>query len=87
MLVYEIDHLTKVYTQQSRPANDDISFEIRQGEIFGLLGDNGAGKSTLVKQMANLLRPTSGSIRLMGRPVDVASSYWAYHSAHTQCCC
>lgn len=70
MLVYEVEHLTKIYAQQSRPANDDISFEIRQGEIFGLLGDNGAGKSTLVKQMVNLLQPTRGRIRLAGRPVD-----------------
>ncbi|MDE0197695.1 MAG: ABC transporter ATP-binding protein [Caldilineaceae bacterium] len=52
------------------PANEAISFNVEQGGIFGLLGDNGAGKSTLVKQMANLLRPTSGVVRLYGRPVQ-----------------
>ena len=51
------------------PANEAISFNVEQGVIFGLLGDNGAGKSTLVKQMANLLRPTSGVVNLYGRPV------------------
>jgi ABC-2 type transport system ATP-binding protein len=59
-----------VYSKQARPANDDLTFSIAAGEIFGLLGDNGAGKTTLVKQMANLLRPTSGTIQLLGRPLD-----------------
>jgi ABC-2 type transport system ATP-binding protein len=45
----------------------DISFAIRRGEIFGLLGPNGAGKSTTFKMMCGLLRPTSGT----GRVVDL----------------
>jgi ABC-2 type transport system ATP-binding protein len=61
--VYLIEQLTKRYGR-NRPANDNISLTIRQGEIFGLLGSNGAGKSTLVKQMVNLLAPTSGKIWL-----------------------
>ncbi len=69
MIVYEIQNLCKIYPGQNHPANDNISLQIRQGEIFGLLGDNGAGKSTLVKQMVNLLRPTSGTIRLWERPL------------------
>jgi ABC-2 type transport system ATP-binding protein len=52
-----------------QPANKGITLQIRQGEIFGLLGDNGAGKTTLVRQMVNLLRSTSGSITLLGEPV------------------
>ncbi|UQA98035.1 ABC transporter ATP-binding protein [Streptomyces halobius] len=47
-------------------ANDGISLEVRRGEIFGLLGPNGAGKSTLVRQLTGLLRPDSGSIRVLG---------------------
>ncbi|MEU5693273.1 ABC transporter ATP-binding protein [Actinosynnema sp. NPDC020468] len=46
-----------------------MSFEIAEGEIFGLLGDNGAGKTTLVRQLVGLLRPTSGRIELFGRDV------------------
>ena len=68
--VYAISNLTKRYPKQNKPANDDISFTVEAGEIFGLLGDKGAGKSTLVRQMTNLLRPTSGSVTLLGTPVQ-----------------
>jgi ABC-type multidrug transport system ATPase subunit len=68
--VYQIAHVTKTYTGQQFPANDDICLEIYPGEIFGMLGDNGAGKSTLVRQMANLLMPTSGCITLFGQNVS-----------------
>ena len=68
--VYAVSRLTKLYPKQDAPASGDISFSVETGEIFGLLGDNGAGKSTLVRQMANLLRPTSGSVMLLGQPVQ-----------------
>ncbi len=63
---YEIRDLTKHYPKAKTPANDGISLEVYQSEVFGLLGPNGAGKTTLVRQMAGLTRPTSGSIRLFG---------------------
>src|SRR5690349_6647000 len=69
MLVYDIQNLVMHYPKQSQPANDDITLQIYQGEIFGILGDNGAGKSTLVRQMVNLLRSTSGSIKLFGQDI------------------
>ena len=47
-------------------ANDGISLDVRQGEIFGLLGPNGAGKSTLVRQLTGLMRPDAGAIDLLG---------------------
>lgn len=47
-------------------ATDRVSFEVRQGEIFGLLGPNGAGKSTTFKMMCGLLKPTSGRAEVMG---------------------
>jgi ABC-2 type transport system ATP-binding protein len=47
-------------------AVDDISFEIRAGELFGLLGPNGAGKTTTVKMLATLLIPTEGSASILG---------------------
>lgn len=67
MVVYDIQNLTKWYARQPEPANCEITLQIREGEIFGFLGDNGAGKSTLVRQMANLLKPSSGSISLFGK--------------------
>lgn len=75
MPVYEIEHLTKIYKGRSTPANDELSFTVEQGEIFGLLGDNGAGKTTLVRQMVNLLTPTSGTIRLFGKPLNDSAMY------------
>ncbi len=69
MIIYDIDHVTKQYPKQPQPANRDITLQIYEGEIFGLLGDNGAGKTTLVRQMVNLQQPTSGLIKLFGRPV------------------
>ena len=69
LIVYDIQDLVKVYPGQTQPANKNVTLQIRQGEIFGLLGDNGAGKTTLVRQMVNLLRCTAGSITLLGEPI------------------
>lgn len=79
MFVYDIQELTKRYTGQPVPANDQISLQIQQGEIFGFLGDNGAGKSTLVKQMVNLLRPTAGQVLFYGRPVSAHPQLTTLH--------
>ena len=51
-------------------AVNDLSFDVRQGEIFGFLGSNGAGKSTTIRMLCGLLRPTSGSASVGG--VDVS---------------
>jgi len=51
-------------------AVDNVSFDVRQGEIFGFLGSNGAGKSTTIRMLCGLLRPTSGTALVGG--VDVA---------------
>ena len=53
---------------------DDVTLDVRPGEVFGLIGHNGAGKSTLFKIMLGLLAPTSGSIHIAGEPVGQASA-------------
>jgi len=69
--------LTKVFKDfwmRSRArAVDNVTFEVRRGEIFGLLGPNGSGKSTTIKLMLGLLRKTSGRLVVFGKlPSDVA---------------
>lgn len=68
----ECRHLTKKFGAFS--ATDDVSFEVRKGEIFGLLGPNGAGKSTTFKMLCGLLRPTSGDARVAGLDLRTATS-------------
>ncbi len=57
-------HLTRRFGAFT--ATDDVSFDVRQGEIFGLLGPNGAGKSTTFKMLCGLLKPSAGSARVVG---------------------
>ncbi len=58
----EVKHLSKKFGNFT--AVDDISFSVKQGEMFALLGPNGAGKSTTIKMLTTLLKPTSGSLTL-----------------------
>ncbi|WP_168848188.1 ATP-binding cassette domain-containing protein [Fructilactobacillus sanfranciscensis] len=60
----QVNHLSKTFNQKK--VVDDISFNIKPGEIFALLGPNGAGKTTTLRMMTTLLKPTSGSITIMG---------------------
>ena len=53
---------------------DDVSFEVRPGEIHGLIGENGAGKSTVIKIVSGAVERTSGTILLDGTPVNFAST-------------
>jgi len=50
-------------------AVDGIDFEVRRGEIFGFLGPNGAGKTTTIRMMLGLLKPTAGTVEVLGVPV------------------
>ena len=62
-----VDRLTKRYG--ALVGIQDLSFEVRPGEVLGLLGPNGSGKSTTVKILTGLLRPTTGTVRLDGEDV------------------
>ncbi|MGN0908157.1 MAG: methionine ABC transporter ATP-binding protein [Succinivibrio sp.] len=69
-----LEHVSKVYPPQGRHgrevrAVDDASLEVRDGEIFGIIGFSGAGKSTLVRCINLLERPTSGRVIIDGRDV------------------
>ncbi len=59
--IIEVKDLTKVYEQGNVLAVDDISFDIKKGEIFALLGPNGAGKTTTISILATLLSLTKGT--------------------------
>jgi ABC-2 type transport system ATP-binding protein len=62
--IIEVKNLTKTFGKFT--AVDDISFEVKKGEIFGLLGPNGAGKSTTLRMLSTLSRPTKGTATIGG---------------------
>ena len=62
--VIEVERLRKVYG--STIAVDEVSFEVAEGEIFGVVGPNGAGKTTTVECIQGLRRPDGGRIRVLG---------------------
>ena len=75
MNAIEVSHLRRIFashigvikrTTKEVIAVEDVSFEIKEGELFGLLGPNGAGKTTTVKMLTTLLIPTSGSASVKG---------------------
>lgn len=64
--IVEVASLKKMYKNAEFFALDNLSFKIKQGEIFGLLGPNGAGKTTTIKILTGLLKPTSGEAIISG---------------------
>jgi ABC-2 type transport system ATP-binding protein len=81
--VIEAVGLTKRYGK--RRGIDDVTFEIREGEVFGLLGPNGAGKTTTIRVLLGFLRPTAGRAMVLGhdawRDAAAAHADVAYVSA------
>jgi ABC-type uncharacterized transport system ATPase subunit len=69
--VLEMRHITKRFP--GIVANDDITFDLREGEVHALLGENGAGKSTLMNILYGLYHPDEGEIVIAGKPVQLGS--------------
>ena len=64
MSIVQVHHLRKTYN--SLVAVDDISFEVKEGEIFGILGPNGAGKTTTVEMIEGIRPIDSGEVKVLG---------------------
>jgi len=71
MMMIETTHLTKHYGKQI-VAVDDLNLTIWKGEIYGFLGPNGAGKTTTLRMLLGLVRPTSGTGKVLGKPLGAA---------------
>lgn len=69
--VLELNQLHKSFG--ALKATDDVTLDVRSGEIHALIGPNGAGKSTLIHQIAGSLMPNSGSIRFLGEEINTLS--------------
>ncbi len=67
-MLLEVTHLTKSFG--SFTAVDDLSFSVKEGEVYGFLGQNGAGKSTTIRMILSLIRPTGGSINIFGMSIE-----------------
>ncbi len=63
-MILQTNHLSK--TIDGRELVKDVNIHVNKGEIYGLLGPDGAGKTTVMKMVANLWKPTGGSIELFG---------------------
>ncbi len=69
-MVLATNDLTKRYGKgdQARLAVDSVAMTVRRGEVYGFLGPNGAGKTTTLRMALGLIRPTSGTVTVLGRP-------------------
>ena len=67
----QMKHVTKRFGKVV--ANDDVSLDIKRGEILSLLGENGSGKTTLMNMLAGIYFPDEGEILVGGNPVTIAS--------------
>ncbi len=76
-LIIEVEHVIKTFSTPDGgelPVLDDVSLQLREGEILCLLGKSGSGKSTLLRCIAGLIAPTSGVVRYRGEPINGANA-------------
>lgn len=76
----EVEHVSFSYNRK-HPAVQDVSFEVRRGEVVAIIGENGSGKSTLAKLMVGLRQPDQGEMKLHGKP----TSKYSRHELSTIC--
>ena len=78
-----VENLNKIYsntkTKKETKAISDLTFEVKQGEVFGLLGPNGAGKTTLFNVVAGVLGPTSGRVNMDGEDITGLPPHELFH--------
>ena len=79
-VVLEVERVSKSFPGVK--ALDQVSFDLRRGEVHALVGENGAGKSTLMKILSGVHQPDAGTIRLKGREVRFQDSTQARDAGH-----
>lgn len=72
MEAIKVSNLSKRYKKSSRPSLDNVSLDLPQGCVLGLVGENGAGKTTLIKAITGSVKFDSGSIEVLGHDIDAA---------------
>lgn len=81
----ELDHVTFRYSDgEGPPALEDVSLRIEADDYIGLIGPNGGGKTTLLKVLLGLLKPESGTVRVLGRPPAQVRSRIGYVPQHAR---
>jgi ABC-2 type transport system ATP-binding protein len=77
MIEIQLQNISKTYNpglfKKKVEAVRDLSFDVRQGEVFGLIGPNGAGKSTTIRMLLGLIRPGGGTILFRGQPLSATA--------------
>ena len=74
-VILHLDRISQKFAKSAKPAVNQVSFTLRQGDLMGLLGASGCGKTTLLRMIAGFERPQSGAIELAGKIV-VDESFW-----------
>ena len=64
--VVDIQNLSKIFKNPNITAIDNLTLQLPQGEVIGLVGPDGAGKTTLIRLLLGLLEPTEGTISVLG---------------------
>ena len=78
--VQHLSHVFKLSKHADIRAVDDVSFQIRRGEIFGLVGESGSGKSTVARCVMNIYKPTAGKVLYHGIDVCNRAEFRKHHT-------